>query len=1145
MNSFEIVKRKARSIHSECLGISGTDYDGLSLNDAAARSQKYKLYPRPEGDSLLHGARAVLDRRFRIIYFVDNVEPEERAVLIAHELGHLYVHDTDGAYVCSRSDMNGSAPESAAPIGLQRVENYGARERRELQANVFSRELLLPRELARELYLTQGLRASQIARNLKLPIDLVRQQLLDTLLIPAYPNEDTPDIEDIDLSLDSSQEESAHVEHGPLLLEAGPGTGKTRTLVSRIVWLIKNGADPASILALTYSNKVAQELAERVVLFTHQDAANIWTGTFHAFGLELLKQNHQHFGLSPDIRLLDGSDAVEILEELLPTLPLNHYRNLQDPTVHLKDMLGAISRAKDEMVGPKKYKDLAAAMLASAVDEKSQEAAEKAMEVARVYEAYEKTLSEHKLVDFGDLVMKATLLLESNADVRSATRLRHRHVLVDEYQDVNRASARMLMALAADGERLWVVGDARQSIYRFRGASSLNMNEFGNDFKGAIRKALQMNYRSGREITGLLSTFAQSMKASQNATPLKLEPKRGNLGHGPQILVAPDFQTEASLLAAKIRELERNGVGLREQAVLCRTNSRLAELAEELELREIPVLHLGSLFERNEVRDMMSVLSFAVDPQGSSLTRVACFPSYKIPLEDVVTVFRARAQADVEALAFIPHAVNELTLSARGKAGLLALDRDLKGVKKESFPWAVLSDYLLERSDYLAPVITSRRVSDQMKCIALWQFMNFIREQPVAGRGLPIRRVLERALRLVLLGDERDLRQIPASAIHIDAVRMLTIHGSKGLEFEAVHLPTLSVSYFPLSFRGARCPPPDGLIADRKHPRGQDQVRAAHESEEECLFFVAASRARSHLTLYRPEKRNYTNSRRTNPSPFVATISSALLSIANPELLPRKTPVEDSTFVPLRLPGTPAFDASRLRYFDDCPRRSFYTHFMNVSGRLRDAAFLQAHKCVYEVIDWIKAEQSKALPSMPNVLAQLDAVWARLGPVDHAYESEYRQLAQELLRNFRALSTGVTVILAEGIKLQFQDMVVSVTPDQVVRFPNGSFLMRRIRTGKPKSNEEDDSLYALYHLAARAHYGGAPIQIETIHLTTKTVTRITIEEKKLNAGRKATGDALASIRKGHFPPKPDPFICPRCPHFVYCPSVPEGTLDLS
>jgi Zn-dependent peptidase ImmA (M78 family) len=615
MDAFETIREAAAALHAKLVA-KGVDPDKpFDLATAAAADRNAELAWLPEGDPALKGARALFDEQGGIICCVDSGTPGDRASLVAHEIGHVCVHA--GSCTCTGNDIDPSRSMEAAPVGLQRVEDYGVRERRELQANVFAREFLLPRARVREKHLA-GESAIQIANALGLSKDLIRQQLLDALLLPPIPPEKAKAAEPAPCE-DTSQDNAARHRNSAFQLQAGPGTGKTRTLVKRVLLLLRDGVDPASVLVLTFSNRAAGELADRLMAVVPEAAARLWIGTFHAFGLDLIRRYHDKLDLPPDPSLFDRSDAIEVLEEVLPTLRLAHYRNIWDPSVILKDIVSAIGRAKDELVDEKQYRTLAQAMKDEAADDDTRKVAEKALEVAQVYEIYQQTLRSRRAVDFGDLIMRPTILIETDRAVRTALRLRHRHVLVDEYQDVNRASALLLKALTGDGERLWVVGDARQSIYRFRGASSVNMVRFAEEYPNVVVDRLSVNYRSSQEIIDAFSAVAPHLAASRGMLPLQLVAAKGASKIKPELRCFETPEDEAAGIAASVRELEHLGVALRDQAVLCHTNKRLNDIALALEVRGIPVLHLGSLFERDEVRNLLALLSLAIDPFGDGL----------------------------------------------------------------------------------------------------------------------------------------------------------------------------------------------------------------------------------------------------------------------------------------------------------------------------------------------------------------------------------------------------------------------------------------------------------------------------------------------------------------------------------------------
>ena len=561
MDAFEPIRVEAAGLHETLVSNGADPLRPLELVLAAAAHLDVEIAWLEAGDPQLKGARALYDDQSGTVCCESVGDESERALLVAHELGHHELHG--GSASCADSDIDPTRSIEAAPVGLERVEDYGAREKRELQANVFARELVLPRAMAQALHIEQSLTASAIAASTKLPIGLVRQQLFDALLLPRSVPNDEPSPPPPVRRPDPSQDRAAAHRGTPFQLQAGPGTGKTRTLVRRVASLLGDGVDPAAILILTFSNRAAGELSERLTVAAPETASKLWIGTFHSFGLDLIRRHYDRLELSKNPTMFDRSDAIAVLEEILPTLPLVHYRNLWDPAMVLRDIVAAISRAKDEMVGPGGYRALATAMRDTAVGEVQRVAAEKCIEIAAIYDLYEEAKRKHGGVDFGDLIMRPARLLEKDEAIRVAVRLRHRHVLVDEYQDVNRASAHLLKMVAGNGERLWVVGDARQSIYRFRGASSTNMVRFGTDYPGAVVDRLDVNYRSTGPIVQTVTAVAPHMRASAGMLPLALKADRGSSPHQPEVRQFELPHDEAAGVAASIRELEADGVRLR------------------------------------------------------------------------------------------------------------------------------------------------------------------------------------------------------------------------------------------------------------------------------------------------------------------------------------------------------------------------------------------------------------------------------------------------------------------------------------------------------------------------------------------------------------------------------------------------------
>tara|TARA_R110002124_G_scaffold267777_3_gene435195 strand:+ start:64371 stop:67724 length:3354 start_codon:yes stop_codon:yes gene_type:complete len=1114
VENFSLIRLAANDLR-EAIDPGMVELQAATIVGRALLERGLDLEELPAGDPTLAGCLGVFNRKYSHVSVQIDLESPTKLEVIAHEIGHEVVHNGDVAMV--RKDYG--LPGPGDPV--LRVEAYGVKERREAQANVFARELLLPRTLARRLFLS-GMRARAIAEKTGLNLALVFQQLTDALLLPE-PRPPAPTRADKFKKLDESQEYAAGFRGKALLLEAGPGTGKTRTLVERIVRLVQNKeAAPSEILALTFSNKAAGELMDRVGKAVGSPAANIWTSTFHAFGLELLRKHHTLFGLSQDPTLVDGSRAIDMLEEALPALPIIHHQNLFEPAIALREILKAIYRAKDELVCWQRYTELANDMAerADPTNEQAVIAAAKAREVALVYRHYQERLEELKHVDYGDLIMLPALRLRDDADFRAKLQSQYRWIHVDEYQDINRASAVLIKGLAGEGRQLWVVGDARQSIYRFRGASVRNMARFGEDYPEHEKAPLTVNYRSTQRIINTFAGFSRTMKVSDFSLPLNLRPDPEELGEAPSLSVASDVDDEYSRLAASIRELEKGGVPLRAQAVLARSNGALARVGEELEARNIPVLYLGPLFDRSEVRDLLSLLSLLAS-SGSSLMRVAGLQQYGVSTTDTLKVLAAAKALEMRTTAMLSRLEEVVDLSADGRARLALIATHLAGFSEGSTPWLVLMEYLFERSDYVIGLLQGNTPSADMRRVAVRQLVEALRSMPKggAGRRTPIARGLARIRHMVLLADERELRRLPDELSDIDGVHLLTVHASKGLEFEAVHLPGLKRGAFPAPNRPDRCPPPDGLIANPVEPD-------AHEAEEECLFFVAMSRAQSVLRFYRPATSNGKNA---NPSNYLDRLSLSHLTTGQ---IPRQAPKPD--FAPLKQPSAPTLTARDIEDYERCPRRFYYERIVGLRGDAVESTYRAAHRCLLQVID---AARESSTPLTEDAITEIfQTAWSESGLVDHVYERPYRELTQTMLSSLRPiLARGLGKPVPIVVRLGTTD--IEIHPDQVEIGAAGTTL-RSIRSGRPSSTEADRLANSLLLKAAEQMHGSRT-SVESFHVATGETTSVTQTPAKLRNRLESSAGIAAAIGRGEFPPYNDDWQCPRCRFFFMCPAPVE------
>ena len=1129
MDAVELARQIAADLHDRAVANGHDPWKPYQFATAEAARRGFDVEATAAGSVMLDGGRATVVVADCLILH-ENIGSEfERAFLVAHELGHIVLGDDVAEEPVRDIDMARAAEVS--PIGVDRVVDYGRRQRREVQMDLFAREFLLPRALVRKLHLKGGETATAIAARLGAPFDLVAQQLFDALLLPEI----APAIgsEHVDRSLNALQAKAAAHRGEAFLLEAGPGTGKTQTLTARVEGLLTEEVDPRRILLLTFSNKAAGEMAERIARKHKAAAAAMWIGTFHAFGLDIIRRFHSELGLPKDPRMMDRTEAVELLEAEFPRLGLKHYRNLYDPTQIIADMLSAISRAKDEVVDETQYAELAAKMLTSAETSEEREAGECAAEVAQVYAAYEALKRRTHCVDFGDLVSLPVRLLEGNAEIQAHMHAQYDHVLVDEYQDVNRSSVRLIAALRSDGRNLWAVGDAKQSIYRFRGASSFNMTRFGtSDFNGGVRGRLKQNYRSVDEVVQAFSAFALRMKAGDQESGLNAE--RGKSGLSPEIRTVDQSPQQTVALADAIEEMRRDGGAYRDQAVLCTGNEKLSELGQDLERLGIPVLFLGSLFERPEIKELLSLLTILTDRRAMGMVRAACMTEFAMPISDVDAIFDHLRALDSAPAVWLGKLESIAGLTEPGMVALKSVAGAMRGFDQSSAPWTVLAMLLLDRTRIAARIGGASDIAERTRGLAIWQFMNFLRVQP-GGQGLPIARLLDRVRRLVRLGDDRDLRQLPAAAQRLDAVRLMTIHGAKGLEFPIVHIPGLNGDTIPRTPQAPPCPPPDGMV-EGTDGRALDVFRAGHAEEQECLFYVALSRARDRLFLYAPTRKSNGHSRPL--SSFLDQLGSGVIKrkISPVRRLP---PAPEAGDIPLVVDGALRFSGPQIALYERCPRRFFYTHILQIGGRRTATAFMQMHEAVRTVLQAVIAD-SAIISGEGDLERQIADAFGAHGLAEHGYLTEYKGFALSMVRYFLAAREGHTSEAPTALSIAFGAEEIIVRPDEVLVTSDGRRTLRRVQTGHFREAEMDDVGVAAFLLAAQRAFPGASVEI--VHLSDQSVRPLDLTAKKLQNRKEKLTAFLGRIRDGSFPAAPSARTCPGCPAFFVCGPTPTGSL---
>jgi DNA helicase-2/ATP-dependent DNA helicase PcrA len=390
MDAWADIRRKARECHAKALATAKGDRHAAAIIAAALANDDLEVRHYEPGTVVNRGVLGFLDRVSQLVNVAKHQEPANERVVIAHEIGHFKLHRDPRNEVTLRTPTLGGDPIDS---GAGRVEGYSPRERKEVQADIFAGEFLCPSDWLREQFVGHGKKPHEIAEALGLPPQLVMNQMIRALLLPPLRAAE-PAATATALELDDSQAAAVAWSQGPLLVDAGPGTGKTRTLVTRVKRVLDGGAPSSAILALTFSNKAAEEMRERLSAVNADASIEMWIGTFHAFGLELVTKWPSSVRRSANVRVLDQTGSLALLEDNLAKLPLNHYQNLYEPAFELVYVLRAISRCKDELITPAVYRAEADVALAAATTDDEREDAEKAQEVAKIYRIYEELLEE-------------------------------------------------------------------------------------------------------------------------------------------------------------------------------------------------------------------------------------------------------------------------------------------------------------------------------------------------------------------------------------------------------------------------------------------------------------------------------------------------------------------------------------------------------------------------------------------------------------------------------------------------------------------------------------------------------------------------------------------------------------------------------
>ena len=669
-------------------------------------------------------------------------------------------------------------------------------------------------------------------------------------------------------SLNPAQQEAVRQTAGPLLILAGAGSGKTRVIAHRIAYLVSEKiAYPDQTMAVTFTNKAAREMRERVERLLDADCRAMWISTFHALCARLLRREAHHLGLSRDFTIYDAADQQAVIRQLLKEY------HLADETYQPRMVLARISAAKNRMEGPDS--------LANTWNVRDKE-------IGRLYEGYVKALRNASALDFDDLLLAAVELFDKNPSVRERYAQRFRYVMVDEYQDTNRPQYLLIKQVAGKHRNLAVVGDPDQSIYKWRGADLRNIMDFESDFSDANIVRLEQNYRS----TEVILDAASAVIANNRNRKKKALWTDVKGGARIKMFRGSDELEEAEYITSIVRKtVEEDYQAL--TAVLYRTNAQSRAVEDSLRAAGIAYVVLGGVgfYERKEIKDALSYLKLILNPHDDiALRRVINVPARGIG-KGVIDALETVDVSDLDPslpplLAGLAPTVSQNSLwtklvtavdgrrlTSRQVASLAAF-RDLISTMAEIArrePVSILLGKILDQSGYLRDLREDRNEDSEGRIENLMELVSAAREFEMREGEPSLGGFVDR-LSLLSDVDKEDRQKAEPRAM------MMTLHSAKGLEFPTVILAGLEEGLFP-------------------HSRSRDDE--AELEEERRLCYVGITRARKQLVLTSAARRRvFGEYQNTEPSRFIDEIPADLIEQEFPVSAPRYSSGTDWSYRP-------------------------------------------------------------------------------------------------------------------------------------------------------------------------------------------------------------------------------------------------------
>ncbi|MBI5400130.1 ATP-dependent helicase [Candidatus Saganbacteria bacterium] len=957
-------------------------------------------------------------------------------------------------------------------------------------------------------------------------------------------------------------EQIAAVTHdrGPLLVVAGAGTGKTRVIIQRIAHLIKTKkAKPSEILALTFTDKAAQEMETRVDQQVPYGYIDVAISTFHAFGDRILRDQALDLGLRSDYRVLSAEEQLIFFREHLFDFPLHYYKSLGNPTKHIEVFLNLISRAQDENITPKAYLTWTTKKLKN-VRTYDKEELLKQQEVAKIYAKYQELKLKHCFVDFADQVGMTLNIFRNKPAILKRYRDRYKYILVDEFQDTNFAQFELLKLLAGPRANLMVVGDDDQSIYKFRGAAISNILNFQKTYKKVKIIVLTKNYRSSQAILDTAYRLIRHNDPERLEVKAKINKKllsQKKVGQKPTHNYFDRAATEADWVARMIKEKYEAGYKYNDFAILVRANADMEAIKQALNLLSIPHQGsgVGSFYQNPEVQLAVSFLKSIGDLSDSlALYQLAASDIYHLApldLQKLNTFAKRRNYTLHHVFSHLDDGGEEYSvlddLKPKSRKIIQQIMADLNyylELAKDHSTGEVLHRFLY-RSNYINYLTHEENEANDRRLRNLAAFFDKL---VIFKNVAELDRVAEFVKYLDLLRKSGDQGVEPNNFDpELDAVSILSVHKAKGLEFRVVFMVGLVVDKFPVRERYESLELPAGLLKE---------VIAAnsHIAEERRLFYVGMTRAKEELFLSSAADYSLaiseTTKRQRKISPFV------LEALGMPRIdvpMKRTTSLgQISLFAPneivmppvrkLRADEQLALSFSQVEDYLICPLKYKYVHILKIP-LLPNHAIIYGQALHKAVQFYSQVKLNKKKVSLAAMIQELMHYWSAEGFISRQHEEQRLARAKEVLQRFykrEEKSKSQIKFVEEEFSIAHNNLTIRGRWDRVDE-SDGKIEIIDFKTSEVKDQMAADKRakqslqLGLYAAAWQVRFEKLPEKLKLYFLDSGLIGTTTKNAAEVAKVWETILQVAAGIREAEFPAKPNYYVCSFCAYNEICP----------